>query len=138
TRDTTDNGIIEIVEVASRWRGYTYYEGVSAPANGDFVDDPKFTGLIAVNYQSCQRDDNSCETMVEDDIVLDIPDPINADLQINVENCSNFEGEIEVINPVGGQDSNYSYQLEVWDGADYVNMRSIQTTRVFSGLGAGQ
>src|SRR5690606_32109909 len=43
----------------------------------------------------------------------------------------------EVINPTGGQNSNYSYQLQIWDGG-YIDMRSIQTTRVFSGLGAGQ
>src|SRR5690606_25823107 len=78
------------------------------------------------------------ETMVEDDIVLVDPTPITADLDINVENCSNFEGVIEVIGVLGGQGSNYSYQLEIWDGGAFVNMRPIQTTRIFSGLCAGQ
>src|SRR5690606_3950836 len=138
TCDPTDNGIIEIVGVAGGWGGYTYYVGVSAPTTGDFVADPKFGGLIAGTYQAWVLDANGCETMVEDNIILVDPTPITADLQINVENCSNFEGVIEVIDVVGGQGSNYSYQLEIWDGAAFVNMRSIQSTRVFSGLGAGQ
>src|SRR5690606_18003023 len=139
TCDPTDNGIIDIIDVAGGWGGYTYYVGLTPPtAVGDYGTSPKFDGLIAGTYQAWVRDANGCETMVEDDIVLVDPTPITADLQINVENCSNFEGVIEVIGVLGGQGSNYSYQLQVWDGAAFVNMRFIQSTRVFSGLGAGQ
>src|SRR5690606_11426756 len=139
TCNPTDNGIIQIIDVAGGWGGYTYYVGLTPPtAPGDFVADPRFDGLDANTYQAWVRDANGCETMVEDDIVLVDPTPITADLQINVENCSNFEGVIEVIDVLGGQGSNYSYQLEHWDGSDFVNTRPLQTNAVFSGLGAGQ
>src|SRR5690606_29338369 len=140
TCDPTDNGIIQIIDVAGGWGGYTYYVGLTPPtAPGDFVADPRFDGLDANTYQAWVRDANGCEAMIEDDIVLVNPTPITADLQINVENCSNFEGVIEVIGVLGGQGSNYSYQLQVLDGAAFVNMRSKQPNNpIFSGLGAGQ
>ncbi|MEZ4968401.1 MAG: hypothetical protein R2814_01810 [Flavobacteriaceae bacterium] len=138
TCNPTDNGIIEIVNAGGGWGGYTYYVGISAPATGDFISNPRFTGLGADTYQAWVRDANGCETMVEDNIILDIPDPITADLQINNQNCSNFEGEIQVINVLGGQGSNYSYQLQRWNGSAYVNLRPIQTTDIFGNLGAGQ
>ena len=48
------------------------------------------------------------------DEVLTDPTPISADLQLNQQNCTNFEGEIEVINETGGQNSNYSYHC-IWN-----------------------
>src|SRR5690606_10141064 len=145
TCDPTDNGIIEIIDVAGGWGGYTYYVGLTPPTTStDFKDNSKFDGLIAGTYQAWVRDAKGCETLVEADIILDVPTQITADLQINDHNCSNFEGEIEVVgipatDPIsGGQGSNYSYQLQHWDGSDFVNTRPLQTTPIFSGLGAGQ
>jgi gliding motility-associated-like protein len=137
TCNPTDNGIIEIVNAAGGWGNYTYYVGLIAPA-GNYVANPKFDGLVAGTYQAWIRDNNGCELRIDDNIVLTDPTPITADLQINVENCSNFEGEIQVINVLGGQGSNYSYQLQGWDGSAYVNLRPIQTTDIFGNLGAGQ
>ena len=57
-----------------------------------------------------------------------------ASLQVNQENCVNLQGEIEVTLPIGGQGSNYTYQL-LMNGT---NFRAPQNTRVFSGLGAGE
>ena len=71
--------------------------------------------------------------------VLNVPTPIVADLRINIANCTDFAGEIEVVgipdtNPVsGGQGSNYTYQL-ILNGN---NFRAPQNTTIFSGLGEG-
>jgi hypothetical protein len=52
---------------------------------------------------------------------------------VKQENCTNLQGEIEVIGVTGGQGSNYTYQLRRGGS----NFRATQNTRVFSGLGAG-
>ena len=128
-----NDGSITITDVEGGWGGYTYFVGTSAPATTDFVADASFTGLVAGTYQAWARDAEGCERLIQDNIVLDVPNPIAATLQVNQENCTNLQGEIEVSLPTGGQGSNYTYQL-IKDGTDF---RAPQNTRVFSGLGAG-
>lgn len=128
------DGSITITDVVGGWGGYTYYVGVGVPSTADFVADAAFTGLAADTYQSWVRDAEGCEKLIQDNIVLDVPDPIAATLQVNIENCTNLQGEIEVSLPTGGQGSNYTYQLVM----DNTNFRAPQNTRVFSGLGAGE
>ncbi|MDP5230713.1 MAG: T9SS type B sorting domain-containing protein [Cellulophaga sp.] len=135
------DGSIEITNVTGGWGGYGYY--VSQTANPDptdtsnYIANPRFENLGAGTYEIWVIDSNGCPLQLAD-ITLTIPSPITADLQLNNENCANFEGELQVINQAGGQGSNYSYQLQRWDGTAYVNLRAIQTTDVFSNLGAGQ
>ena len=129
-----DDGSITVTNVAGGWGGYTYYVGTVAPSvPSDFVSGASFTGLPAGTYQAWARDAQGCERLIQDNIVLDVPAPIAATLQVNVENCTNLQGEIEVVGVTGGQGSGYTYQL-IKDGADF---RAPQNTRVFSGLGAG-
>ncbi|WP_186435570.1 T9SS type B sorting domain-containing protein [Maribacter sp. MAR_2009_72] len=132
---TGDNdGSITITNVAGGWGGYTYYVGTAAPsAPTDFVPNATFGGLTAGTYQAWARDGAGCERLIQDNIVLDVPAPIAATLQVVQENCTNLQGEIEVSAPTGGQGSGYTYQL-ILDGSDF---RAPQNTRVFSGLGAG-
>ena len=129
-----DDGSITITNVAGGWGGYTYYVGAVAPSvPADFVSGASFTGLVAGTYQAWARDAQGCERLIQDNIVLDVPAPIAATLQVNIENCTNLQGELEVTLPTGGQGSNYTYQLI----KDSANFRAPQNTRVFSGLGAG-
>ncbi|SDD73369.1 gliding motility-associated C-terminal domain-containing protein [Pricia antarctica] len=129
-----NDGVIEIIDVLGGWGGYEYYVGTTAPASASvFVTNPRFDTLSAGTYQAWVIDQNGCQTEVQSNIILDDPTPITADLQINQANCTNFEGEIEVNNVLGGQGSNYTYQL-IKDG---MAIRAPQNTRVFSGLDAG-
>ncbi|WP_299318330.1 T9SS type B sorting domain-containing protein [uncultured Maribacter sp.] len=128
-----DDGSITIIDVVGGWGGYTYYVGVGVPATVDFVAGATFDSLTAGTYQAWARDAEGCERLIQDNIVLDVPDPIAAILEVNIENCTNLQGEIEVSMPTGGQGSNYTYQLRL-NGTDF---RAPQNTRVFSGLGAG-
>ncbi|WP_291787994.1 T9SS type B sorting domain-containing protein [Maribacter sp.] len=127
------DGSITITNVVGGWGGYTYFVGVGVPATTDFVAGATFSPLSTGTYQAWARDAEGCERLIQDNIVLDVPDPIAATLQVNIENCTNLQGEIEVSTPTGGQGSNYTYQL-IKDGT---NFRAPQNTRVFSGLGAG-
>lgn len=111
---------------------------------GSYLANPRFTGLAGapgtgIDYQVWIADQNGCEFRLPD-VNLTDPTPITADLRINQPNCTNLEGEIEVINVSGGQGSNYSYQLQIFNSgtSTYDNLRSIQTNPIFSGLGAGQ
>ncbi|SIQ03775.1 T9SS type B sorting domain-containing protein [Maribacter ulvicola] len=128
-----DDGSITIIDVVGGWGGYTYYVGVGVPATVDFVAGATFDSLTAGTYQAWARDAEGCEKLIQDNIVLDVPDPIAAILEVNIENCTNLQGEIEVSMPTGGQGSNYTYQLRL-NGTDF---RAPQNTRVFTGLGAG-
>ncbi|MEH6745881.1 MAG: T9SS type B sorting domain-containing protein [Maribacter arcticus] len=128
-----NDGSITIIDVVGGWGGYTYYVGVGVPVTTDFVAGASFTGLVAGTYQAWARDAQGCERLIQDNIILDVPTAIAATLQVNQENCTNLQGEIEVSLPTGGQGSNYTYQL-IMDGS---NFRAPQNTRVFSGLGAG-
>uniref|UniRef100_UPI0013FE29BB SprB repeat-containing protein n=1 Tax=Cellulophaga sp. Z1A5H TaxID=2687291 RepID=UPI0013FE29BB len=109
------DGVIEIIDVTGGWGGYAYY--VSTTANPDptdasnYVATPKFENLAAGTYEIWVIDSRGCSLQLAD-ITLSVPTAITADLQLNNENCSNFEGEVQVINQTGGQGTNYSYQLQ--------------------------
>ena len=129
-----NDGIIEIIDVLGGWGGYTYYVGTVPPTGpGDYVAGPQFATLSPGTYEAWVLDANGCEQMIQNNIILADPAPITASLQINQENCTNIEGEIEVVGISGGQGSNYTYQL-IRDAAPF---GAPQTTTVFSGLGAG-
>lgn len=128
-----NDGAIQITNVAGGWGGYSYYVGTTSPTGpGDYVASPNFTGLSAGTYEAWVIDSSGCEQLV-DTVVLADPTPITATLQINVENCTNLQGEIQVVGTAGGQGSNYTYQL-IRNGT---NVGSPQTSTLFSGLGAG-
>ncbi|MDT7828895.1 T9SS type B sorting domain-containing protein [Pricia sp. S334] len=129
-----NDGVIEITNVLGGWGGYEYYVGTLAPTVAtDYDPSPRFDALSPGTYESWVIDQNGCQTQIQSGIVLADPIPISANLQINQANCTNFEGEIEVSLPTGGQGSNYTYQL-IRDGAD---IRAPQNSRIFSGLDAG-
>lgn len=128
-----NDGAIQITNVAGGWGGYSYYVGTTSPTGpGDYVASPNFTGLAVGTYEAWVIDSSGCEQLV-DTITLTDPVPITATLQVNVENCTDLQGEIQVVGTAGGQGSNYTYQL-IRNGS---NVGSPQTSDVFSGLGAG-
>ncbi|WP_127023384.1 T9SS type B sorting domain-containing protein [Flagellimonas beolgyonensis] len=128
-----NDGVIQITNVTGGWGGYSYYVGTSAPTGpGDYVASPTFSGLSVGTYEAWVIDASGCEQLV-DTVVLADPLPITATLQINQENCTDLQGEIEVVGTTGGQGSNYTYQL-IRNGS---NVGSPQTSPIFSGLGAG-
>ncbi len=129
-----NDGIIEIIDVLGGWGGYSYYVGTIAPTGpGDYVPGPRFENLVAGTYEAWVIDSAGCEQIVQNNIVLADPAPITATLQVNQENCTNLQGEIEVIGTAGGQGNNYTYQL-IKDAAPF---GAPQTSTIFSGLGAG-
>ncbi|MDF0706910.1 T9SS type B sorting domain-containing protein [Flagellimonas okinawensis] len=128
-----NDGTIQITNVTGGWGGYSYYVGTTSPTGpGDYVASPNFSGLGAGTYEAWVIDSSGCEQLV-DTVTLADPLPITATLQVNVENCTDLQGEIQVVGTTGGQGSNYTYQL-IRNG---VNVGSPQTSDVFSGLGAG-
>ncbi|WP_421808389.1 T9SS type B sorting domain-containing protein [Flagellimonas sp.] len=128
-----NDGAVQITNVAGGWGGYSYYVGTTSPTGpGDYMASPNFTGLAAGTYEAWVIDSSGCEQLV-DTVTLADPLPITATLQANVENCTDLQGEIQVVGTTGGQGSNYTYQL-VRNGS---NVGSPQTSDVFSGLGAG-
>lgn len=136
-----NDGSIEVINAAGGWGGYTYFvDLVSNPAPtfpGSYQASPLFTGLSGglapgTDYQVWVADQNGCEFQLPNVNLVD-PTPITATLQINQENCTALQGEIEVVGTTGGQNSNYTYQL-IRNGS---NVGSPQTSTVFSGLGAG-
>jgi len=129
-----NDGVIEIIDVLGGWGGYSYYVGTVAPVGpGSYVAGPQFAGLSPGTYEAWVIDSAGCQQMIQNGIVLADPAPITATLQINQENCTNLEGEIEVVGTAGGQGSNYTYQL-IKDAAAF---GAPQTSTIFSGLGAG-
>ena len=129
-----NDGVIEIIDVTGGWGGYSYFVGSAAPLSAaDFVVSPRFENLSPNTYEAWVMDINGCQELIQNTIVLVDPTPISASLQVNQENCTNLEGEIEVINTVGGQGSNYTYQL-IKDG---VAFGDPQTATIFTGLGSG-
>ncbi len=130
-----NDGVIEIIDVLGGWGGYDYYVGIVAPASAaSFVTGPRFDNLAPGTYQAWVIDQNGCQREVQNAIVLADPTPINASIQINQPNCTNFEGEIEVTAGItGGQGSNYTYQL-IKNGTP---TGAPQNTRVFTGLDNG-
>ena len=75
-----NDGTITITDVDGGWGGYTYYVGTSAPATTDFVANATFDSLPAGTYQAWVRDAEGCEQLIQDNIVLDVPDPIAANI----------------------------------------------------------
>jgi large repetitive protein len=129
-----NDGAIDIINVTGGWGGYTYYVGTTPPAAPtDYTALPRFENLPVGTYEAWVRDAQGCERMIQNNMVLADPAPITANLQVNQENCINLQGEIEVVNVLGGQGANYTYQL-IRNGS---NFRAPQNTRIFSGLGAG-
>ncbi|MCK0158104.1 T9SS type B sorting domain-containing protein [Cellulophaga sp. F20128] len=137
-----NDGIIEVINPAGGWGDYVYYVDVAGnPAPvfpTDYVSNPKFLGLsgaaapAGTDYQVWVADKNGCIVQLPN-VNLVEPTDISATIQVNQENCTNLEGEIEVIGTIGGQGSNYTYQL-IKNG---IAVGSPQPTRIFSGLGAG-
>ncbi|WP_108425108.1 T9SS type B sorting domain-containing protein [Flagellimonas amoyensis] len=142
TCDPGNDGVIEIFNVQGGWGGYAYYVSTTpnpAPNSiASYVSTRKFENLVAGTYEVWVIDQYGCALQLPD-VVLADPLPIQAALQVNNENCTDLQGEIEVVgipatDPVsGGQGSNYMYQL-VRNG---VNVGSPQTSTIFSNLGAG-
>src|SRR5690606_18613202 len=115
-RSPGNDGVIEI-SASGGWGGYGYYVALTtdpAPAAGDYVATARIEDLTAGVYQIWVIDQMGCVIRLSDETLVD-PDPITAALQINNDNCAAFEGEIEVVGTVGGQGSNYTYQL-ILDG----------------------
>ncbi|WP_422861834.1 T9SS type B sorting domain-containing protein [Flagellimonas sp. W118] len=136
-----NDGVIEIINAAGGWGGYTYFVDLASnPAPtfpASYQASPQFTGLAGgagagTDYQVWVADTNGCEFQLPNVNLVD-PTAITATLQINQENCTALQGEIEVTGTAGGQGSNYTYQL-IRGGS---NVGSPQTSPVFSGLGAG-
>ncbi|MEO0900558.1 MAG: prealbumin-like fold domain-containing protein, partial [Bacteroidota bacterium] len=133
-----NDGSIEIINAAGGWGGYTYFVGTSAPTGpGDYVASPLFQNLAGgatpgTTYQVWIKDQFDCEEQLPNVILVD-PDPITATLQINNPNCTNIEGEIEVVGTAGGQNANYTFQLR----RNGTLIGSPQIGPVFTGLGAG-
>ena len=136
-----DDGSITITNVQGGWGGYTYFVGADGviPTATDFVTNASFGNLTAGTYDAWVRDSEGCEQLVQDDIVLTNPTSIQATLLVTNDNCTNFEGELEVVgipvtDPVsGGQGSNYTYQL-FRNGTAF---GSPQTSTTFINLGEG-
>ncbi|CAN0494222.1 unnamed protein product, partial [Laminaria digitata] len=138
---TLNDGSIEIINPAGGWGGYTYFVDLASnPAPtypGSYQASPLFSGLAGgaspgTDYQVWVADQNGCEFQLPNENLVD-PTAITATLQINQDNCTALQGEIEVVGTAGGQGSNYTYQL-IRNGS---NVGSPQTNPVFSGLGAG-
>ncbi|TAI47570.1 T9SS type B sorting domain-containing protein [Flagellimonas allohymeniacidonis] len=133
-----NDGSIEIINAAGGWGGYSYFVGTSSPTGpGDYVASPLFQNLSGglapgTTYEVWVKDQFDCELQLPDVILVD-PTPITATLQINAPNCTNIEGEIEVVGTTGGQGSNYTYQLR----RNGTLVGSPQTSAIFSGLGGG-
>ena len=136
-----NDGSIEIINPAGGWGGYTYFVDLASnPAPtfpGSYQASPLFTGLAGgagpgTDYQVWIADQNGCTFQLPNENLVD-PTAITATLQINQENCTALQGEIEVVGTAGGQGGNYTYQL-IRGGS---NIGSPQTSPVFSGLGAG-
>ncbi|WP_276168635.1 T9SS type B sorting domain-containing protein [Zobellia alginiliquefaciens] len=140
-----NNGTITITDVTGGWGGYSYLifdtAGPAIDTNdpASYISNQKEENLTAATYQVWVMDSRGCAEQLAD-VVLADPTPITADLRINQPNCTNFEGEIEVINVLNGQGSNYSYQLQFFNTGTsaFEDMRPIQTSAIFGGLGAGE
>ena len=137
-----NDGVIQIIDAIGGWGGYQYYVGTVAPTGaGDYVASPRFDSLAPGTYQAWVMDQNGCQEEVQSPIVLADPTPITASLAFQP-NCPNFAGEIQVTGVSGGQNipANYSYQLQVLNTTSslFEDLRPIQNSDTFSGLGAGE
>jgi gliding motility-associated-like protein/uncharacterized repeat protein (TIGR01451 family) len=135
------DGVIEITNPQGGWSGYEYFVALAtapAPTATDFESNPRFTTLAGaampagLDYQVWIMDQRECMVQLPN-VTLYNPEAINATLQINQDNCTDFSGEVQVTAVTGGQGSNYTYQLLLNGTA----IRAPQNTTTFSGLGAG-
>ncbi len=143
TCNPTNNGTIEIIDVQGGWGGYSYFifDTSLTPDTNDAANydtNPRADNLSAATYEVWIMDREGCAHQLPD-VTLTDPSPILADLQIIQQNCTDFEGEIEITgipsgNPIsGGQGSGYTFQL-LRNG---IAFGAPQTTTLFTGLGAG-
>ncbi|CAM4149733.1 T9SS type B sorting domain-containing protein [Zobellia roscoffensis] len=140
-----NNGTITITDVTGGWGGYSYLifdaagPAIDTTNPASYISNQKEENLTAATYQVWVMDSRGCVQQLTDVILVD-PTPITADLRINQPNCTDLEGEIEVINVLNGQGSNYSYQLQLFNTGTsaFEDMRPTQTSAIFSGLGAGE
>ncbi len=137
-----NDGVIEVINAAGGWGGYTYFVDLASnPAPvfpGSYQASPQFTGLAGgpgagTDYQVWVVDTNGCEFQLPNVNLVDPTGITATELRINQDNCTALQGEIEVVGTAGGQGSNYTYQL-IRGGS---NVGSPQTSPIFSGLGAG-
>ncbi|WP_400071265.1 T9SS type B sorting domain-containing protein [Zobellia russellii] len=140
-----NNGTITITDVTGGWGGYSYLifdaagPVIDTNDSANYTSNQKEENLTAATYEVWVMDSRGCAEQLADVILVD-PTPITADLRINQPNCTDLEGEIEVINVMNGQGSNYSYQLQLFNTgtSTFEDMRPIQTSAIFSGLGVGE
>lgn len=130
------------------WGGYTYQLQIEATP-GNYMDvvafgaTNVFSNLSHGNYRVNIRDAEGCIRF--NDIVLDLPVPISADIQIvQPLLCpGSNNGIIEVYNVTGGEDvdgdgQEYLFQLNRLDsGGNILNTSGLQTERVFPNLPTG-
>lgn len=129
-----NDGIIELFNMQGGSGNYTYFIGVNPPLSpADYSSNPLWQNLSPGTYQAWTLDTYGCETLIAENLILEDPSPITGLLQINNENCTEFEGEIAVTGVSGGAGQGYSYQL-IRNG---VPLGTAQSQAVFSGLGAG-
>ncbi|WKX77945.1 hypothetical protein [Zobellia laminariae] len=144
-RTLSNNGTITITDITGGWGGYSYLifdaagPVIDTTDPASYISNQKEENLTAATYEVWLMDSRGCAEQLAD-VVLADPTPITADLRINQPNCTDLEGEIEVINVLNGQGSNYSYQLQLFNtvSSTFEDMRPIQTSAIFSGLGAGE
>jgi len=136
-----NDGAIEIINTTGGRGGYLYY--ISTTTNPDPNDPANYTAgvreenLAPGTYDIWVIDQGGCPFEITD-VVLSDPAPITATLQITAPNCDGLDGVIEVTGTAGGQGSNYTYQLQRFDGAAFVNIGAPQNTTTFNGIGEGQ
>ncbi|MGS0525772.1 SprB repeat-containing protein [Zobellia nedashkovskayae] len=140
-----NNGTITITDITGGWGGYSYLifdaagPVIDTTDPASYISNQKEENLSAATYEVWVMDSRGCAEQLAD-VVLEDPTPITADLRINQPNCTDLEGEIEVFNVLNGQGSNYSYQLQLFNTGTsaFEDMRPIQTSAIFNGLGAGE
>ncbi|MFS4492723.1 T9SS type B sorting domain-containing protein [Maribacter sp. 2308TA10-17] len=145
----SDNGVIEIFNAQGGWGDYRYlvFDTTTSPApdtndRSIYSANPRFEALSAGTYEVWLIDANGCTVQHLPNIVLANPSTITGELDLITQNCTSFEGVLQVINQSGGQDilANYSYQLQLFNTTTslFEDFRPIQSSDIFSGLGAGQ
>ena len=132
---TCDDNAGTISAVSSGGWGNYEYE-LTGAATVAYSPNGTFTNLSAGSYTVNVRDAGGC--IASDNIILNVPPPINATVAANTTLLSCFgdtNASITVIGVTGGQGSNYSYTLNMT--LPSVSSSGPQTSPVFSGLGAG-
>jgi gliding motility-associated-like protein/uncharacterized repeat protein (TIGR01451 family) len=132
---TCDNSQGTITAVASGGWGNYEYE-LTGSATVAFSSNGTFSNLSAGNYTINVRDALGC--LVSDNIILNIPPPINATVtpSATVLPCfGDTNATITVSSVTGGQVGNYSYTLNMISPT--ASSSGPQLSPIFDGLGAG-